>query len=515
MKRLPLHRRPWFLAFALSCAAAAGETVAAQSDVAFPKEVYAARRARLAAQAGDALVIVPGRYSIGDEELYKQDPNFWYLTGVESPCAILVMVPGPTASDSRSNAASSSPSGPRAVLFLPEKYQFASSQYPMADEGFRRAVWNRPVRRLAPGKEATEATGIAETYPIDEFAARLVELAAGRSAVYLPLDGMKLYAPPGLAPPVTLPQQFASAIATRLPSLEQKNLSALLAPMRMVKDSYEIAALRRAAEISGNGLVAAMKAARPGMNDREIAGLMEYVWKREGSARASFPPIVASGTSAMTFFTLRGENYNSTDHVMRDGDLVFVDYGAAEYATYTSDLCRTFPVSGKFTPEQRKYYDIVLEAQEAAIAAVKPGGMMLDVIKAAAEVYRRHGLEPYEDIARMGEDKVWGLMPSPTHYLERNAGLQRYTRMGVGVRDLGHPIGLEATELRDYSRPLAPGTVVTIEPKIYIPEKTIAIMIEDEVLVTADGHEVLSTRAPKKADDIERLMQSSKTAPKM
>ena len=508
-----IRRLIW--ALVLTFLATGAARLAAQSDVAFPKEVYAARRSRLAALAGDALVIVPGRYSIGDEDLFKQDPNFWYLTGVESPYAILVMASCPAFSASVASGSAMVTACPRAVLFLPEKYQFASSQYPMTDESFRRAVWNRPVRRLAPGKEAAESTGIAETYPIDEFAARLPELAPGRTTVYLPLDGMKLYAPSGLAPPLTLLQQFASSIAARLPGLEQKSISTLLAPLRMVKDRYEIAALRRAAEISGDGLVAAMKAARPGMNDLEIAGLMEHVWKREGSPRASFGPIVASGSSAMTFFTLRGENYNSTDHVMRDGDLLFVDYGAAEYQTYTSDLCRTFPVSGKFSPEQRKYYDIVLEAQEAAIAAVKPGVMMVDVIKAAAEVYRRHGLEPYEDIAKMGEDKVWGLMPSPTHYLERNAGLVRYTRMGVGVRDLGHPIGLEATELRDYTRPLAPGTVVTIEPKIYIPEKTIAIMIEDEVLVTADGHEVLSTRAPKKADEIERLMQSSKTAPKM
>lgn len=487
------------LALVLATLCTPNQRLSAQSDVAFPPEVYAARRARLAAQTGDALVVVPGRYSIGDEDLYKQDPNFWYLTGVESPYAILVIVPF-------SNAGTSAQRSPRAVLFLPEKYQFASAQYPMEDEAFRRAVWNRPVRRLAPGKEASAATGIAETYPLDEFAARLTQLAAGRTTVYLPLDKMKLYSPPGLATPLTLPQQFANSISARLPVVQQKNLIAVLAPMRMVKDAYEIASLRRAAEISGHGLVAAMKAARPGINDREIAGLMEYVWKREGSSRASFAPIVASGASAMTFFTLRGENYNSTDHVMQDGELLFVDYGAAEFGTYTSDLCRTFPVSGKFTAEQRKYYDIVLEAQEAAIAAVKPGVMMVDVIKAASAVYRRHGLEPFEDAAKMGEDKVWGLMPSPTHYLARNAGIVRYTRMGSGVRDLGHPIGLEATELRDYSRPLAPGTVITIEPKIYIPEKNIAIMIEDEVLVTPQGHEVLSATTPKKAEDIERIM---------
>ena len=145
---------------------------------------------------------------------------------------------------------------------------------------------------------------------------------------------------------------------------------------------------------------------RPGMNDRELAGYMEYVWKREGSNRSSFAPIVSSGPNAMTFFSVLRENYTAVDRVMKAGDLVFVDYGAAEFNMYTADLCRTWPVSGKFTPEQRTYYDMVLEAQEAAIAAIKPGVMMVDVIKVAARVFQKHGLERYEDVATMGEDKV-------------------------------------------------------------------------------------------------------------
>ncbi|MEO7965900.1 MAG: M24 family metallopeptidase, partial [Gemmatimonadaceae bacterium] len=254
------------------------------------------------------------------------------------------------------------------------------------------------------------------------------------------------------------------------------------------------------------GMVEGMQALHPGMNDRELAGLMEYVWKREGSPRAAFPPIVSSGPNAMTFFSLLRENYNAVDRVMREGDLVFVDYGAAEYMTYATDLCRTWPVSGRFSDEQRKYYDIVLEAQEAAIAAIAPGVMMLDVIKAAARVFERHGLAQYEDISRMGVDHVWGIMPSPTHYLTRDAGIVRYNSFGKGVRDLGHHIGLEVQDSRDYSRPLAPGMVVTIEPKIYIPDKNISIMIEDMILVTPNGHENLSAKTPKRADDIERLM---------
>jgi Xaa-Pro aminopeptidase len=174
---------------------------------------------------------------------------------------------------------------------------------------------------------------------------------------------------------------------------------------------------------------------------------------------------------------------------------------------YGSDVCRTYPASGRFTDEQRRLYEIVLEAQEAAIAVVRPGVTILEVIRAAAEVYRQHDLERYEDVDSMGVDRVWGVMPSPTHYLAREGGLTRYTAVGgLGVRDIGHHVGLEASDGRDYSTPLEPGMVFTVEPKLYVPELDLAIMIEDMILVTADGHENLSATAPKTVDDIERIM---------
>jgi Xaa-Pro aminopeptidase len=473
--------------------------VQAQSDVAFPPEVYAARRARLASETGDAVVVVAGRHLVGYEDLVKQEPDFWYLTGVESPFAILVMLP---------RAGSS----PRSVLFLPERFQFAGGQYPMLDEPFRRAVWNRPVRRLFPGADAVRATGVDETHPIDSFTVRLRELARGARTLYVPTPA-DLYTPPGLAPIATVEGQLARSVAAAVPGAEVRDLTPLVQRLRLIKDRHEIAALRKAAQIAGKGMLEAMRAVGPGMNDREVAGLMEYVWKREGSPRAAFPPIVASGRNAMTFFSLSRENYNPVDRVMKDGDLLFVDYGAAEWMTYASDLCRTWPVSGRFTAEQRKYYDIVLEAQEAAIARIRPGAMMLEAIKAAAEVFRKHGLEQFENVATMGEDRVWGIMPSPTHYLARDAGIVRYSPLGRGVRDLGHHIGLEVQDSRDYSRPLAPGMVVTIEPKIYVPGSDIAIMIEDMILVTDTGHENLSASVPKRADEIERLMSGPRRAP--
>jgi Xaa-Pro aminopeptidase len=375
----------------------------------------------------------------------------------------------------------------------------------MPDSAFRRAVWNRPRGRLTPGEAAAAATAVDEAAPLDSFTPRLRRAAAGRRVAYVP-TGSALYAPQGFPLPRAYEAQFADGISALLPGVEVRDLRPRVARLRAVKDDGEIEALRRAAHIAGIGLVEAMRATRPGLNDREIGGLMEYVWKREGSPRAAFTPIVMSGPNLMTLFTIQRERYNAVDHVMQGGELLFIDYGAAEWGTYASDLCRTIPVSGRFSADQRRYYDIVLEAQEAAIAAIRPGVMMLDVIRRAAEVFRRHGLEPYEDVARMGPDRVWGIMPSPTHYLARAGDVTRYSASGFGVRDLGHFVGLEATDGRDWSRPLEAGMVLTVEPKLYIPELQIAIMIEDEVLVTPGGHEILSADVPRRAEDIERVM---------
>lgn len=489
-------RRAALVGLLLTVAVAAA--LPAQEAVAFPPEAYAARRARLLEKSGGAPVVIAGRYLINPgDELAKQDPDFWYLTGVESPYAILVL----TRDSGR----------PRATLFLPEATQFAGGQYPMDEPAFRRAPWNRPRHRLAPGAAAERATGVDATFPLADFAPRLRTLVGDAPVVYAP-EGAPLFAPAGVTPPGDYRRQFREALAPLVPNATWRDVTPLVESLRLVKDAWEVGALRTAARISAMGMVEGMRATRPGMNDRELAGLMEYVWKREGSTRSAFPPIVSSGEHAMTFFTLLREQYDAVNRVMRDGELVFVDYGAAEFRIYTTDLCRTWPVSGRFTAEQRRYYDIVLEAQEAAIAAIRPGVMMVDVITAAARVFQRHGLERYEDVATMGEEHVWGIMPSPTHYLTRDAGIVRYNSFGRGVRDLGHHIGLEVQDSRDYSAPLAPGMVVTIEPKLYIPDRNIAIMIEDMILVTPDGHENLSASLPKRAADIERVMADGKRA---
>lgn len=478
---------------ALAALTLAAGALAAQSDVAFPPEVYAARRARLAARLR-APVIVPSEYMIRNEGVKKQEPNFFYLTGVESPYAVLVVTPDGSG-------------GARSTLFLPSHREFAGAQYSFQDPRLLDAAWNRLVRRLEPGAEAARATGMDDTAPLDELASRLPGLVGDADRVYFAKEEGALYAPPGLGRPLTIRQQLEASVAGLLGGRPLEDATPAIERMRVIKDAHEIDALRHAARISAEGLVEAMRRIEPGMNDLEVAGIMEWTWKRLGSPRASFTPIVASGPDAISLFTIRSESYNSVDREMRDGDLVFIDYGAAEWAMYGSDVCRTLPVSGRFTPEQRRLYEIVLEAQRAAIARVRPGATILDVIRAAAGVYQAHGLEENEDVDRMGAERVWGLMPSPTHYLTRGLGLTQYTAVaGLGVRDIGHHVGLEATDGRDYSTPLEAGMVFTVEPKLYAPDLDVAIMIEDMILVTEGGHENLSESAPRSVEEIERIM---------
>ncbi len=470
-------------------------TASAQSDMAFAPDVYAQRRMRLAEHLGPHPIVLLGADMTRRGDFDKQDPNFWYLTGIESPFAVLVVVPDGGEM--------------REVLFLPDSLQFAGAQNPHGDSRFRRASWNRTIRRLAPGVVAEHAVGVDASHPLRELRNRLPDLIGAADTVFVMRRGGAGFAPRGFPSLVSESQQFEQALAELLPASTVADPTPRVERMRLTKDEHEIAALRQAAAISAKGFIEVLRTIEPGQNDRDVAGLMEYVWKREGSPRASFGPIVSSGAGSMSLFTLKSENYNSTDRVMQDGELVFIDYGAAEYRMYTSDICRTFPVNGRFSEVQRRYYNIVLEAQDSALAVIRPGVMMLDVIRAAARVFERHGLAQYEDIDRMGVDGVWGVMPSPTHYLIEGKGLTDYSgARGTGVRDLGHHIGLEVSESRDYSMPLEPGMVFTVEPKLYVPEENMAIMIEDMIVVTETGYENLSAGAPRRVEEIERLMAS-------
>lgn len=237
----------------------------------------------------------------------------------------------------------------------------------------------------------------------------------------------------------------------------------VLVSMRQVKGPHELARIREAIAITGRAITEAMRSVEPGQNERELEALLRYVFRREGAARAAFPVICASGPNGCVL------HYERNERTMRAGELVLCDVGA-ELGRYAADVTRTFPVSGRFSPRQRELYEAVLAAQAAAIAAVRPGATLRRVHEAALQVLKARGLAKH--------------YPHGTsHWL------------GLDVHDVGS------------DRELEPGMVLTVEPGVYLDDEGIGIRIEDDVLVTEGGSEVLSRQIPRAVDAIERLQR--------
>ena len=250
-----------------------------------------------------------------------------------------------------------------------------------------------------------------------------------------------------------------------------------LSSLRTVKDAGEAALLRKAVDASVAAHVAAMKAVKPNVHEYEIAALMDYEWGRRGCERPSYTPIVGSGHNSTVL------HYSDNSNVMKAGDVVVID-AAAEYSMYAADVTRTLPINGHFTARQREIYEIVLAAQEAAMAAFQSGKSMLSgggdnsLDKVARDYINTHGKDLHGQ--PLGQYFIHGL---------------------------GHYIGLNVHDPGDYKVPLSPGAAFTIEPGIYIPEENLGVRIEDDYLVDADGKLVkLSAALATKADDVEKTM---------
>jgi Xaa-Pro aminopeptidase len=230
-----------------------------------------------------------------------------------------------------------------------------------------------------------------------------------------------------------------------------------------------------AVSISALGHLAAMRAARPGMTEYEIEAAFESEVRRQGADRLGYPSIVGSGINGTTL------HYDVSRRRTADGDMVVID-AAAEYGQYTADITRSWPVNGKFTPRQKEIYDLVLGSQQAAIDAVRPG-MTMDSLQRIARDYMK---------ANSGKLCV-------------ESSCDQYF-----IHGLGHWIGMDVHDVGDYTTPLAPGMVFTIEPGIYIPEEGFGVRIEDDILVTDTGHEVLSAGAPRTTEEIEKVMREAR-----
>jgi len=437
---------------------------------------FAARRARLAASmepgALAVLATAPEVARNSDSDYpYRHDSYFYYLTGFTEPESVLVLVAGSGEVPARS------------ILFCREK-------------NVEREIWDG--FRHGPGA-AKESFGFDEAYPIAELDAQMACLLANVPALY--------YAQAHNAAFDTQVAGWLKAVRAQSRSgvtapARTHHLLALLDEMRLIKDEREQALMLRAATISGAAHLRAMRAARPGMFEYELEAELLYEFRKNGAQFPAYTPIVAGGANACVL------HYSANNAQMVEGDLVLIDAGC-EFDSYAADITRTFPVNGRFSAAQRTLYELVLRAQDAALAAIVPGRPYSDVHEAALNVLAEGMLDlGLLERARYGSvDNVLAERAYTAFYMH---GTGHW--LGLDVHDTGSYRDLARAEKP--SRPLLPGMALTVEPGIYVrpapgvPEQfwNIGIRIEDDVIVGETGARVLSGSAPKTVAEIETLM---------
>jgi Xaa-Pro aminopeptidase len=429
---------------------------------------YVRRRKQLMRIAGDdAILVLPAaleRIRSRDTHYpYRQDSDLWYLTGFPEPEAVLVLVPGRRHGE--------------ALLFCRERDP-------------EREGWDGP--RSGP-EGAVERFGLDDAYPIEDLDEILPGLLEGRSRVYYHFGrdtefDLKLIG--------WLNRVRAQVRSGAQPPHEFLELGHLLDELRLFKSPAELKLMQRAADISVKAHEAAMRAAKPGMREYELQAEIERVFRMH-DATPAYGSIVGAGGNACVL------HYVANNAQSRDGDLMLVDAGA-EYRNYASDITRTFPVNGRFSKPQRALHDLVGAAQDAALAHAKPGVPYEAGHEAAVRTLTEGLLQ-------------LGLLKGT---LEKNVADGKYKRFYR--HKTGHWLGLDVHDVGDYridgdSRLLEPGMVFTIEPGLYVaPDDTtvaakwrgIGIRTEDDVLVTKDGHKVLTGKLARSADEIEALMAS-------
>ena len=434
-----------------------------------PKE-FTRRRKQLMRMAGnDAIVIVaaaPERVRNNDAHYpYRQDSDFHYLTGFAEPDAVLALVPGRAASET--------------ILFCRER-------------DAERERWDG-TRVGTEG--AVGVLGMDDAFPIDDIDDILPGLIEGRTRVYYHFGrdtefDLKIIG--------WVNRVRAQVRQGAKPPHEFVALSHLLHDLRLYKSRGELRVMRKAAKIAADAHVRAMRATRPGMNEHEIEAEVVHDFRRQGAV-PSYEPIVGGGANGCVL------HYRANNAVLRDGDLLLIDAGA-EYQCYASDITRTFPVNGRYSPEQRVLYDIVLAAQLAGIDEVRAGRSFNAYHDAAVRTITK------------GLCKIGLLGGSVEKNLREHAYRKFY------MHKTGHWLGLDVHDAGDYRidgefRVLEPGMVVTVEPGIYVaPElkkvparwRGIGIRIEDDVVVTRGDPEVITAAVPRDADEIEALMAKAR-----
>ncbi len=431
------------------------------------KTEYERRRKELMKKIGaDGVVILSAAPSVSrnhyHEYPYRQSSDFYYLTGFKEPEAVMVLAPKRKEGEF--------------ILFnrVRDREKEIWDGYRAGQEGARHDF------------------GADEAFPISELEKKLPELVAGREKVHCALgacsafDKTILNAISTVRGLVRTGIQAPSAVVDIRPTLHE---------MRLIKSPAEIALMRKAAEISADAHIRAMQTCKPGMHEYQLEAEMTHEFLRQGARSHAYTPIVGSGANACIL------HYITNDHVIKNGDMVLIDAGS-EYDYYASDVTRTFPANGRFTAEQRAIYDIVLAAQLAGIKAVKPGTAWNQIDNIAIKVITQ------------GLIDIGLLKGKLDDLIEKQAYFPFYMHRS------GHWIGLDTHDagrykINDKWRKLEAGMVRTVEPGIYISADipgvhkrwhNIGVRIEDDVVVTEKGNEILSHGVPKTIAEIENLM---------
>lgn len=496
MRRLTRHLAAVCLVLAGASSAAAGAFDSAQEGSL--QDDLAARRARLIEALGPESMAIfwsaPSRtYSLDVDYEYRQDSNLQYLTGMTQDETILVLLPGSTK---------------QAYLFIREPDP-------------RREHWNG---HILTKDEARTASGIETIYYVKEFEPFVTALFnqqgynLRRNEQTTEFDGffdavrqnkamlaLPLGPKPAPSQPLSAAYDFAAKARDRFLNVAFLDTWPIVSRLRQVKTTYERRLLERSGEISSNAHIAGMRAARPGRFEYHVEAAIEHTYLANGAMSWGYPSIVGSGPNATVL------HYQASSREMQDGDLLLVDAGG-NYQGYTVDITRTYPVNGTFTPRQKEIYRIVLEAQEAAKAAAKPGNKTADIERASESVVKAGLLE-------------LGLITDAS-------GDQFRTWYTHGIC---HWIGMDVHDVGDYQRPLEAGMAFTIEPGIYIrpdaldtlpdtPENKafiekvrpaaekyqhIGVRIEDSFVLTETGLQNLSQKVPRTVEEIERVMKST------
>ena len=435
----------------------------------FPRDEFAARRAKLMGQIGDAVAIVLGTTEPQGEMPFRQNSQFFYLTGVAEPRAVVII-------DGRTK---------KTTLFLTphserqEKSMFGPGLNPGADPA---VLGVDAVISVADFPAAASAIRDEHRVIYTPFAAEVLgSQSQGDPTRYWktnhddPWDGRD-----------SREATFIAKLKAFAPEAEIKNLDPLENQLRLVKSPREIALIREATDIAGLGIMEAMRDAKTGMKEYELQADSEFVFKKHGALGGAYFALIATGQN--TYYT----HYNRNTATLADGDLVQFDY-APDYKYYQSDVTRVFPANGKFTARQREAYEIYLKLYRALMTSIQPH-------QTASEIIRR--ALPKMD-AIMANYKF-------TDPKIRNAAekfVAEYRKQADRAKALGHWVGMEVHDAGPYDgSPLQPGEVFTIEPEMRIEEDHTSIRLEDMILITESGYENLSAFVPIEVGDIEKLM---------